>query len=53
MKIKPSDLRIEALRLIQSGEMPSLDEVLKAVAEIRQKYRPEIEQVRSDNGASE
>jgi len=31
-KIKPSDLEAEAQRLIESGEMPSLEELLAAVA---------------------
>ena len=44
-KLKPSDvrrLRREAERLIESGEMPSLAELLSAVAEVREKYRPKI-----------
>jgi hypothetical protein len=39
---KVSDLRAEAQRLITAGEMPSLDEVLSVVSEIRAKYRPLI-----------
>jgi hypothetical protein len=41
-KITPSDLRAQAEQLIASGRMPSLDEILKAVAETRSKYRPMI-----------
>ena len=44
-KLKPSEarrLRREAERLIAAGSMPSLAEVLSAVAEVREKYRPLI-----------
>jgi hypothetical protein len=41
-KIKPSDLRAQAQQLIDSGRMPSLDELLKAVFETRRKYLPQI-----------
>jgi len=46
-KIKPSDLRREAENLIRSGKMPSLEEVLKAVAEARLKYQDKIRAVRA------
>ena len=38
----PSDLRTEAQRLICTGQMPSLDELLKAVAKTRRKYHNQI-----------
>ena len=38
----PSDLRAEAQRLICTGQMPSLDELLKAIAKTRRKYRDQI-----------
>jgi hypothetical protein len=38
-KITPSDLRAEAQRLIQTGEMPKLEDVLKAISEVREKYK--------------
>jgi hypothetical protein len=41
-KITPSDLRNQAQQLLDSGRMPSLEEVLKAVSETRRKYRPMI-----------
>jgi len=41
-KIKPSDLEREAQRLIDAGQMPSLDTLLQAIAETRQKYRDRI-----------
>jgi hypothetical protein len=41
--IKPSDLRKQAEELIQSGYMPKLEDLLQAVAETRQKYKPQIE----------
>jgi hypothetical protein len=37
-----ADLQAEAERLIATGEMPSLAELLSAVAEVREKYRPKI-----------
>lgn len=41
-EITPSDLRKQAQQLIDSGRMPSLDELLKAVSETRRKYVPQI-----------
>jgi len=38
--ITPTDLRAEAQRLIAVGRMPSLDDLLVAVAAARRKYRP-------------
>jgi hypothetical protein len=49
-QLKPSDvrrLRREAERLIAAGEMPSLEEFLSVVAEVRGKYRPKILATRS------
>jgi hypothetical protein len=40
--ISPSDLRAEAQRLIESGEMPSLERLLAAVAHTREKYREKM-----------
>ena len=41
-KIKPSDLEAEAQRLIDSGQMPSLEALLTVIAEMREKYRNQI-----------
>lgn len=41
-KIKPSDLMNQAAELHQSGKLPSLEDVLKAVGESRKKYRDQI-----------
>jgi hypothetical protein len=41
-KIKPSDLRREAAAMVRDGSMPSLDTVLQAVADAREKYSAEI-----------
>ena len=38
----PTDLRAESQRLIASGRMPTLDELLEAVAKAREKYRLQI-----------
>jgi hypothetical protein len=41
-KLTVADLQAEAERLIAKGEMPSLAELLSAVAEVREKYRAKI-----------
>ena len=41
-KLKPSELRAEAQRLIDTERMPSLAEVLAAIAEAREQYRDRI-----------
>ena len=48
-KITSSDLRKRADELIQSGKMPSLETVLKAVAETRKKFVPMILKVRKES----
>jgi hypothetical protein len=45
-RIKPSDLRAQAEKLIAKGMMPSLDSVLDAVGQIRTKYQPKILEAR-------
>jgi len=47
-KITPSDLRQEAERLIAAGKMPPLEEVLKHVADAREKYTPQIKEAREE-----
>jgi hypothetical protein len=42
----PSDVRAEAQRLIRTDQMPSLDELLKAIAKTRRKYRDQIIEAR-------
>jgi hypothetical protein len=46
-KIKPSDLRAEAQRLIKAGKMPSIDQLMGVVSEIRQKYHSKIANART------
>jgi len=41
-KIKPSELEAEAQFLIREGKMPSFEELIKAIAETREKYRDQI-----------
>jgi hypothetical protein len=41
-KIKPSDLDREAQRLIDSSQMPSLESLLTAIADMREKYRDQV-----------
>jgi hypothetical protein len=41
-KIKPSDLRKQAQAMIRDGSMPSLETLLQAVADTREKYSGEI-----------
>ena len=41
-KIKPSDLESQAQELRDTGKMPKLEDLLKAVAETRQEYADKI-----------
>lgn len=47
-KISPSDLRKEAQKLIKDGKMPSLDDLLKHIAEERETIKPEVERLRKE-----
>jgi hypothetical protein len=47
-KITPSDLRKRADKLIASGKMPSLDVLLQAVGETREKFVPKILKAREE-----
>jgi hypothetical protein len=38
-RLKPSDLRAEAQRLIRAGKMPTLQQVLDAIDEVKRKPR--------------
>jgi vacuolar-type H+-ATPase subunit H len=49
-KRKVSDLRAEAERLIATGEMPTLAQVLEAVAEAQKKYADQIRAARAEGG---
>jgi truncated hemoglobin YjbI len=56
-ELTPTDirrLRREAERLIESGEMPTLEEVLSAVAKVREKYGPRMlaARMRADRDAA-
>lgn len=44
--ITPSDLRAEAQQLLEERKMPSLDQLLAAVASVRQKYGPKLKAAR-------
>jgi hypothetical protein len=52
-KIKPSDLRRQAAAMIRDGTMPSLEAVLQAVADVREKYADEIKASRNRRGKRE
>jgi hypothetical protein len=41
-KMGPTEMRAEIIRLRREGKMPSLEELLKAVAETRAEYREKI-----------
>ena len=41
-KFKPSDLRRQAQAMLRENTMPSLEAVLEAVAEVREKYSEQI-----------
>jgi hypothetical protein len=45
-RVKPSDLRAQAEKLIADGMMPDLDTVLNALEQVRTKYRARILEVR-------
>jgi hypothetical protein len=52
-KLKPTDLQRlqrEEERLIDTGEMPSLQQVLEAVAEAQKKYADQIRAARAEGG---
>ena len=44
-----SQMRQQAERLVVQGKMPSLDEVLAAVAEVRKKYQDKILKARHEH----
>lgn len=46
--IKPSDLKKQAQDLVASGQMPKLEDVLKAVADSRKKYSKQIVDARKE-----
>lgn len=48
-----SDLRRKAQELIEQGKMPDLDTFLKAVADVRTKYKPMIEDAHKEQVSSE
>jgi cytochrome c-type biogenesis protein CcmE len=48
-KIKPSDLEREGQRLIEAGQMPTLQELLTAIAEVREEYRAKVLEARNQN----
>jgi hypothetical protein len=50
VKIKPSDLRAEAQRLIAANKMPPLENLLGSVAETREKYKHQIEEAQKEKG---
>jgi hypothetical protein len=41
-KMGPTEMRAEIIRLHREGKMPSLEELLRAVAETRAEYREKI-----------
>jgi hypothetical protein len=47
-KITSSDLKDEAQRLLSAGKMPSLEDLLDTVNEVRKKYKPQIEEAKSN-----
>jgi hypothetical protein len=47
-KITPSDLRKQAQQLVESSQMPTLNELLQAVFEARHKYVTQILEARAE-----
>ena len=52
-KIKPSELEAGAQKLIEAGQMPSLEELLAAVAQVREEYRDQILSARHPKGGKQ
>lgn len=50
-KIGPSDLRAEAERMLRDGTMPSLNDVLSAVAGSRRQFADKIKKARELPGS--
>lgn len=48
-KLGPSDFKAEAERLHAAGKMPSLEDLLAAVADARKEYAPKILEARKSN----
>lgn len=48
-KVGPSDFKAEAERLHAAGKMPTLEELLGAVAGVRKEYAPKILDARKQN----
>lgn len=46
-KVGPTDFQAEVARLQQAGQMPSLEQVLDAVVNVRKKYAPAIKEARA------
>lgn len=47
-KLGPSDFQAEIVRLQKEGKMPPLEDVLAAVAGVRDKYAPAIMEARNE-----
>ena len=45
-RVKPSDLRAQAEKLIADGMMPDLDSLLDVIGQIRSEYQPKILEAR-------
>jgi predicted rRNA methylase YqxC with S4 and FtsJ domains len=44
-KIAPSDLRTQAKAMIRDGTMPSLETLLQAIADVREKYVEQLTRI--------
>jgi hypothetical protein len=47
-RVKPSDLRAQAQKLIADGTMPDLDTLLDVVGQIRREFQPKILEARRE-----
>lgn len=45
-KLGPSDFQAEIERLQEAGELPSLEDILSAVSDVREEYAPQILEAR-------
>ena len=53
MSFRPSELEAEAQRLVREGKMPTLEELLTAIAEVREEYVPLIVVARKESDGTD
>jgi hypothetical protein len=51
-KVGPSDFKAEVEKLHAAGKLPSLEELLSAVGDVREEYAPKILKAREEDDGS-